>query len=85
MIEQTSRWIRRLVIALVGVAVLGTGIVLLVLPGPAVVVIPLGLAILSLEFAWARYLLRWVRERVSPADDESDGVRPDPPHRSGLR
>ena len=59
-------------IALVGVAVLVTGVVLLVLPGPAVVVIPLGLAILSLEFAWARYLLRRVRERLGAGNAESD-------------
>ena len=66
-------------IALVGVAVLVTGVVLLVLPGPAIVVIPLGLAILSLEFAWARYLLRQVRERLGAGIAESGGERPDPP------
>jgi uncharacterized protein (TIGR02611 family) len=38
------------------VIVLG-GLVMLVLPGPAFLVIPLGLAILSLEFAWAGRLL----------------------------
>jgi len=41
----------------VGVAVLGVGIAMLALPGPAFVVIPIGLAILSLEFAWAEHLL----------------------------
>ena len=41
----------------VGVAVLGAGIAMLALPGPAFVVIPIGLAILSLEFAWAEHLL----------------------------
>ena len=38
-------------------AVLGVGIAMLALPGPAFVVIPIGLAILSLEFAWAEHLL----------------------------
>jgi uncharacterized protein (TIGR02611 family) len=42
---------------LIGVAVLGVGIAMLALPGPAFVVIPVGLAILSLEFAWAEHLL----------------------------
>lgn len=37
------------------------GIVLIVLPGPAFVVIPLGLAILAAEFVWARKLLRSAR------------------------
>ena len=40
-----------------GFAVLLTGVAMTVLPGPAVVVIPLGLAMLSLEFAWAERLL----------------------------
>ncbi len=42
---------------LLGIAVLGIGIAMLALPGPAFVVIPIGLAILSLEFAWAEHLL----------------------------
>jgi uncharacterized protein (TIGR02611 family) len=42
---------------LLGLAVLGIGIAMLALPGPAFVVIPIGLAILSLEFAWAEHLL----------------------------
>lgn len=37
------------------------GIALVLLPGPAFVVIPLGLAILAAEFAWARRLLRSAR------------------------
>jgi hypothetical protein len=37
--------------------VLVIGVALLVLPGPAFLVIPLGLVILSLEFLWARRLL----------------------------
>lgn len=42
---------------LAGFAVLLAGLVMLVTPGPAVVVIPLGLAMLSFEFAWAERLL----------------------------
>jgi tellurite resistance protein TerC len=47
----------------VGGTVLALGIALVVLPGPALLVIPLGLAILALEFGWARRWLRHVRER----------------------
>lgn len=36
---------------------------MIVLPGPAVVVIPIGLAILATEFIWARKLLVTVKER----------------------
>ncbi len=55
----TYRWARRIAIALVGFTVLVIGVAMIVLPGPAVVVIPVGLGILGLEFAWAR---RWLRK-----------------------
>jgi uncharacterized protein (TIGR02611 family) len=42
---------------LLGIVILAAGVAMLVLPGPAFVVIPIGLAILSLEFAWAERLL----------------------------
>jgi tellurite resistance protein TerC len=57
----TYKWARRIAVALVGFTVLGIGIALIVLPGPALVVIPIGLAILGVEFAWARAWLRKVR------------------------
>ena len=59
----TYRWARRIAVAVVGGTVLLVGVALIVLPGPAFVVIPVGLAILGLEFAWARRWLRKVRER----------------------
>lgn len=60
----TYKWARRIAISVVGGSVLVAGVALIVLPGPAFVVIPLGLAILGLEFAWARHWLRKVRERA---------------------
>jgi uncharacterized protein (TIGR02611 family) len=54
--KQRSRLYRLMFVA-VGLGVLAAGVALLVLPGPAFVVIPIGLAILSLEFAWAEHLL----------------------------
>lgn len=61
----TYKAARRIVIFVVGATVVITGIIMLVTPGPAFVVIPLGLAILSIEFAWARRWLRRIRERIS--------------------
>ena len=52
------KWARRIVITVTGFTVLLVGLAMIVLPGPAFVVIPAGLAILGLEFAWARYSLR---------------------------
>jgi tellurite resistance protein TerC len=56
---------RKIVVAVVGSTVLAAGIALIVLPGPAIVVIPLGLAILATEFLWARRLLRRVKQGAS--------------------
>ena len=50
--------IRKLVVAVIGGTILLVGLALLLLPGPAVVVIPIGLVILASEFAWARRALR---------------------------
>jgi tellurite resistance protein TerC len=61
----TYRFARRIVIGLVGATVLLAGVIMIVTPGPAFVVIPVGLAILGLEFAWARRWLAKVRERIS--------------------
>lgn len=48
---------RRLAVAVIGVTIVLLGLLLLVLPGPAFIVIPVGLAVLALEFEWARGLL----------------------------
>jgi uncharacterized protein (TIGR02611 family) len=47
----------RVLYLLVGFTLLLGGVGMLVLPGPAFLVIPIGLAILSLEFVWAEGLL----------------------------
>jgi uncharacterized protein (TIGR02611 family) len=57
--------VRRIIVAVVGATVLLIGIALLVLPGPAFIVIPIGLAILATEFAWARHWLKKVRGMAS--------------------
>ena len=57
--------LRRAVVAVIGFTVLLIGIVMVVLPGPAVVVIPLGLAILATEFVWAKRLLDRARATIA--------------------
>lgn len=63
--DLTFRTARRVAILIVGGTVLAIGIVMLVTPGPAIVVIPVGLAILGVEFAWARHWLKKVRQGIS--------------------
>jgi len=65
----TYRWARRIAVGIVGGTVLAIGVALIVLPGPAFVVIPVGLAILSAEFAWARHWLRKVKQRSTDLMD----------------
>ena len=45
------------------------GIAMIVLPGPAFIVIPLGLAILAGEFVWAKKLLERVKSKVKSTRD----------------
>ncbi|WP_407840006.1 TIGR02611 family protein [Streptomyces sp. DSM 116496] len=52
---------------IVGLAVIGAGIAMLVLPGPGWVAIFAGLAIWATEFAWAHLALRWTKRKVSEA------------------
>ena len=61
----TYKAARRVVIGVVGATVVLIGVVMLVTPGPALVVIPVGLAILSIEFAWARAWLKRLRDSIS--------------------
>jgi tellurite resistance protein TerC len=49
--------VRKILIALIGTTVLLIGVALIVLPGPAFIVIPLGLGILATEFIWARRVI----------------------------
>ncbi len=58
---------RRIVVGALGTTVVLVGVAMFVLPGPAVVVIPIGLGILALEFVWARRLLRLFRVRARQA------------------
>lgn len=49
---------RKVVVGVLGLTLVLIGLAMVVLPGPAFVVLPAGLAVLSLEFAFAR---RWLR------------------------
>ena len=63
---------RRIVVSVIGATLLAVGIVMLVVPGPGIVTIALGLGVLALEFAWAR---RWLRRLRSTARSAVDHVR----------
>ena len=59
------RWAKRIAISIIGFTVLLIGVAMIVLPGPAFIVIPAGLGILAVEFAWAKRLLVEAKARGS--------------------
>ena len=69
--EVTYRSARRIVIMIVGGTVVLIGIIMIVTPGPATVVIPLGLGILSIEFAFAR---RWLAQLKQKSVDAARAI-----------
>ena len=69
--EFTYTGFRRIIITLIGVSVLIVGIIFIVTPGPAIIVIPAGLAILASEFVWARILLKKIKHKFVHYSKES--------------
>lgn len=64
LIAKTVKQTKRLIVAVIGFTILLIGLAMIVLPGPAFVVIPIGLGILATEFLWAKRLLENVRNRI---------------------
>ena len=50
--------LRRFLLGTIGFSVVLIGLVMIVLPGPAIIIVPLGIALLASEFAWARRVWR---------------------------
>lgn len=63
-LHNSLRQIRRLIIFLIGMTVVLLGVLMIVTPGPAFLIIPVGLGILAIEFEWARRVLKRTRAYV---------------------
>jgi uncharacterized protein (TIGR02611 family) len=61
---RTGRLTLQLVIAVLGGVVIAVGIVLIPFPGPGWLIVLTGLAVWAIEFAWAKRLLYFTRERL---------------------
>ena len=70
------RRIRQLIIFFLGTSVLIVGIAMIVLPGPATIVIPAGLAILATEFVWAKRWLDYLKRRAQEVADWTINSKP---------
>jgi uncharacterized protein (TIGR02611 family) len=60
---------KRIAVSVAGFTVLALGVAMLVLPGPGLVLILVGLGILSSEYVWAQRLLRKAKEKAEQAKD----------------
>jgi uncharacterized protein (TIGR02611 family) len=83
LLAKSLKQAKKVIVAVVGFTVLLIGVAMIVLPGPALVVVPAGLVILATEFVWARRLLKkaraWITnetpERVNKDGQEDDSKR----------
>lgn len=71
MLNRSARLARRIVLTLLGVAVLGLGIAMLALPGPGFLVVALGFFILSAEYDWARHRFEQARRKAADLADQA--------------
>ena len=68
--------IYRILFGIAGALVTLAGVAMLVLPGPAFVVIPVGLAMLALEFTWAEHLLEKALDEAEQARESARNASP---------
>ena len=66
----------RVAAAIGGFLVVLLGIILIPLPGPGLLVVAVGLAVLALEFAWAEHLLEKTVDRLSEAGERMKRTSP---------
>jgi len=64
LILKSIKQVKRLIVAVIGFTMLLIGIAMIILPGPAFIFIPVGLAILATEFIWAKKLLKRVKSKI---------------------
>ena len=88
LLQVLARAVRRGGVFLVGMTLLIAGAAMLVLPGPGIAVILLGLVVLSAEFKWAQQALAWMRERFTDLKEQTQSRLPGnrrPPDRPPTR
>jgi uncharacterized protein (TIGR02611 family) len=64
-------WLKRSAITIVGACLVLGGIALMPLPGPGILVVVAGLAVLATEYVWARRLLRRAKAEAERAQEEA--------------
>jgi uncharacterized protein (TIGR02611 family) len=67
--RRRAEFVYRLVVGIIGLAILGVGILAIPYPGPGWAIVFIGLGVLATEFTWARRLLAYARERYDKVMD----------------
>ena len=70
-LKHSGKFLWRMGVLIVGMFLLIVGIIMIFTPGPAIVFIPAGLALLATEFQWARRLLQHVRPMIEAAIEKA--------------
>ena len=65
---------KRAGVFVLGIVLVAAGVAMLVLPGPGLLVIIAGMAILATEFAWAEHLLDRAKEQAAKAKEKGGGI-----------
>ncbi len=56
--------IKRLIVGIIGTTILVIGLAMIILPGPAFIVIPVGLSVLATEFLWAKKIVQRFNDKI---------------------
>jgi len=83
MILRTVEQVRRVFLIIAGFTLLLAGVIMLVTPGPGLLVIFLGLGLLAAEFVWARRLMDRMRREGERVRDAVWKAKNDEPKKEG--
>lgn len=64
-LQFTLRSTKRILVLVIGLALVAGGLAMLVLPGPGIVVVIVGLAVLATEFVWAERMLDRAKDHAT--------------------
>lgn len=65
------RWIKRSAVTVLGVGLLLGGVALMVLPGPGILLVVAGLAVLATEYVWAQRFLHHAKNKAAEAQEQA--------------
>jgi len=68
---------KRIAVSIVGIALVLVGLAMLVLPGPGILLVIAGLAVLASEYVWAQRMLNYAKRKGQETKDRVLRRKPD--------